>query len=103
MEKDPLFSKENGLGKIYEGKRKGNKMKVRQVSISQISHLFMTDLNREIAYSKKTYPNGVEKYLKTCHEGNLYILSEYHEDMVNLIEYFKISPRDKLSQDSKIE
>ena len=63
----------------------------------------MTDLNREIAHSKKNYPKGVEKYLKTCHEGNLYIMSEYHEDMVNLIEYFKISPRDKLSTDSKIE
>ena len=103
MNKEPIYERENGFGKIYLGERKGIKVKVRQLPISQISHLFMTDLNKEIAYSKKTYPAGVEKYLKTCHEGSLYILSEFNENMLNLIDYIKISPRDRLSQEIKID
>ena len=46
----------------------------------------------------------MEQYEKLCFfNGSLYIVCQIDPDMVNLVEYLKISPRDKLSFHCKLE
>lgn len=79
----PEFSKSHGFGPVFIGDFEGQKIRVRQLKINEVSTFQLREIPAEIKKWKKITSPSIEGYLGEYHQTDqyYYILSEANDDM----------------------
>lgn len=82
----PNFSKNHSFGPVYYGEVEGQRLRIRQLKINEISTFQLREIPSEIKKWKKINSPSIEIYLGEYHQTDqyYYIMSEANEDLTSL-------------------
>ena len=104
IDKEPIYQRSKGLGKILFGQRKAARIKIRELPIENMNKFLASEISKEVCTWKDMPVDGIEKDRKFCHyNGNLYIISEANSDMIDQITYVKTGSRENLTAMNKFQ
>lgn len=98
IDKEPIYQRPNGLGRVLFGQRNSARIKIRELPINKVNKFQATEISNEICTWKNMPIDGIEKNCKFCnHKDILYIISECNSDMVDQDTYIKSGSRENLT------